>query len=63
MSTANTTALRADAERSESILSRIPANRWGEPEDLKGPAVLHASDAGAYVHGNVFTVDGGWMCW
>jgi len=62
IATANTTALRADAERSESILSRIPAGRWGEPEDFKGPAVFLSSDAAAYVHGTVFTVDGGWMC-
>ncbi|MEO7443950.1 MAG: SDR family oxidoreductase, partial [Ferruginibacter sp.] len=62
IATANTTALRDDTERNESILSRIPAGRWGEPEDLKGPAVFLASDAAAYVHGTVFTVDGGWMC-
>jgi 2-deoxy-D-gluconate 3-dehydrogenase len=59
IATANTSALRADAERSEAILSRIPAGRWGEPEDFKGPAVFLSSDAAAYVHGTVFTVDGG----
>lgn len=62
IATANTAALRADEERSDAILSRIPAGRWGQPEDFKGPAVFLASDAAAYVHGTVFTVDGGWMC-
>ena len=61
ISTDNTSALRADADRSRSILERIPAARWGEPEDFKGPAVFLASDAAAYVHGTVLTVDGGWM--
>ncbi len=61
ISTDNTEALRADADRSRSILERIPAGRWGEPEDFKGPAVFLASDAAAYVHGTVLTVDGGWM--
>ena len=61
ISTDNTEALRADADRSRSILERIPAGRWGEPEDFKGPAIFLASDAAAYVHGTVLTVDGGWM--
>ncbi len=61
ISTDNTEALRADANRSRSILERIPAGRWGEPEDFKGPAVFLASDAAAYVHGTILTVDGGWM--
>jgi len=61
ISTDNTAALRADEDRSTSILSRIPANRWGEIEDFKGPAVFLASEAGAYVHGTILTVDGGWM--
>lgn len=62
ISTANTSALRADAERSETILGRIPAGRWGEHDDFKGPVVFLSSDASAYVHGTIFTVDGGWMC-
>ncbi|ADY52734.1 2-deoxy-D-gluconate 3-dehydrogenase [Pseudopedobacter saltans DSM 12145] len=61
ISTDNTEALREDADRSASILSRIPAGRWGEPEDFKGPVVFLASKAGDYVHGTVLTVDGGWM--
>ena len=61
IATDNTAALRADEDRSQSILSRIPASRWGTPEDFKGPAVFLASDAGAYVHGTILTVDGGWM--
>lgn len=61
ISTDNTEALRADADRSRSILERIPAGRWGEPGDFKGPAVFLASDAAAYVHGTILTVDGGWM--
>ncbi|GGG98986.1 2-deoxy-D-gluconate 3-dehydrogenase [Parapedobacter pyrenivorans] len=61
ISTDNTEALRADADRSRSILERIPAGRWGEPKDFKGPAVFLASDAAAYVHGTTLTVDGGWM--
>ncbi len=61
ISTDNTTALREDKERSASILGRIPAGRWGEPEDFKGPVVFLASDASNYVHGTILTVDGGWM--
>ena len=61
ISTDNTTALRADADRSKSILDRIPAGRWGEPEDFKGPAVFLASSASDYVNGTILTVDGGWM--
>jgi 2-deoxy-D-gluconate 3-dehydrogenase len=61
ISTDNTTALREDKERSASILGRIPAGRWGEPEDFKGPVVFFASDASNYVHGTILTVDGGWM--
>ena len=59
--TNNTEALRADPVRSKSILERIPAGRWGEPQDIKGPIVFLCSDAGAYVHGAVLLVDGGWM--
>ncbi len=61
IATDNTTALRADTDRSRSILERIPAGRWGEPEDFKGPAVFLASGAAAYVHGTVLMIDGGWM--
>lgn len=59
--TDNTEALRKDEERSKSILSRIPANRWGTPDDFKGAVVYLASKAADYVHGELLTVDGGWM--
>ena len=61
ISTDNTTALREDKDRSASILGRIPAGRWGEPQDFKGPVVFLASEASNYVHGTILTVDGGWM--
>jgi 2-deoxy-D-gluconate 3-dehydrogenase len=61
ISTDNTEALRNDPVRSKSILDRIPAARWGEPDDFKGPAVFLASAAASYVHGTILTVDGGWM--
>jgi 2-dehydro-3-deoxy-D-gluconate 5-dehydrogenase len=61
VSTDNTEALRNDPQRSVAILSRIPANRWGEPEDLKGAVVFLASAASDYMHGSILTVDGGWM--
>ncbi|MBN8821908.1 MULTISPECIES: SDR family NAD(P)-dependent oxidoreductase [unclassified Spirosoma] len=61
IATNNTAALRADPDRSKSILDRIPAGRWGDPSDFKGPVVFLASEAGAYVHGTLLTVDGGWM--
>ena len=61
ISTDNTEALRKDPVRAESILSRIPAGRWGEPEDFKGPAVFLASSASDYMSGSVMLVDGGWM--
>lgn len=61
IATANTKPLREDAERAESILARIPAGRWGEPNDFKGPAVFLCSEASAYVHGAVLFIDGGWM--
>ncbi len=61
VATKNTEALRADEARSEQILSRIPAGRWGEPDDFKGPAVFLASQASNYVHGATLLVDGGWM--
>ncbi|NCT83678.1 MAG: 2-dehydro-3-deoxy-D-gluconate 5-dehydrogenase KduD [Comamonadaceae bacterium] len=59
--TANTAALRADEERQRQILERIPAGRWGRAQDLGGAAVFLASDASAYVHGQVLAVDGGWL--
>ena len=59
--TNNTEALRADEGRNRDILARIPAGRWGDPSDLAGAAVFLASDASAYVHGTILTVDGGWM--
>lgn len=61
ISTDNTAALRADAERSSSILERIPAGRWGTPADLAGAAVFLASPASDYVNGHVLVVDGGWL--
>ena len=59
--TDNTEALRNDPTRSQQILARIPAGRWGKVEDFKGPVIFLASDAAAYVHGAILLVDGGWM--
>jgi 2-deoxy-D-gluconate 3-dehydrogenase len=56
-----TSALREEEERSAALLSRLPAGRFGEPEDLKGAAVFLASDAADYVHGTILPVDGGWL--
>ena len=61
MRTENTRPLFQNEERRNSILERIPAGRWGEPEDVCGPAVFLASSASDYVHGHVLVVDGGWM--
>lgn len=61
MSTDNTSALREDAIRSRQILERIPAGRWGEPQDLAGAVVFLCSYASDYVHGHVLVVDGGWL--
>ncbi len=61
IATDNTEALRNDQERSELILGRIPAGRWGEPEDFKGPIIFLASAASDYMSGEVMVVDGGWM--
>jgi 2-deoxy-D-gluconate 3-dehydrogenase len=59
--TNNTAALRADPVREPAILARIPAGRWGQPQDLGGAAVFLASRASDYVHGVVLPVDGGWL--
>jgi 2-dehydro-3-deoxy-D-gluconate 5-dehydrogenase len=59
--TDNTQPLRDDPERSAAILERIPAGRWGEPEDVAGATVFLASSASDYVHGIVLPVDGGWL--
>ncbi|HMP95044.1 MAG TPA: SDR family oxidoreductase, partial [Phnomibacter sp.] len=61
IATDNTEALRNDPDRSASILGRIPAGRWGTPDDFKAPAVFLASQASDYVHGTILLVDGGWM--
>jgi 2-dehydro-3-deoxy-D-gluconate 5-dehydrogenase len=61
MATDNTAPLRADKQRSESILARIPAGCWGEPADLKGIVVFLASPASDYMHGAIVPVDGGWL--
>jgi 2-dehydro-3-deoxy-D-gluconate 5-dehydrogenase len=61
IATRNTAALRDDETRNREILSRIPAGRWGAPEDLGGAAVFLASSASDYVHGAVLAVDGGWL--
>jgi 2-deoxy-D-gluconate 3-dehydrogenase len=61
MATENTAPLRADPVRSKAILERIPAGRWGEPEDLKGIVVFLASEAASYLNGSIVPVDGGWL--
>ncbi len=61
IATDNTSQLRDDPERSAAILSRIPANRWGTPEDMAGAYVFLSSSASDYVNGTIITVDGGWM--
>jgi 2-dehydro-3-deoxy-D-gluconate 5-dehydrogenase len=61
MATENTSALRADQQRAQAILERIPAGRWGEPADLQGAVVYLASPASNYVTGSILCVDGGWM--
>lgn len=61
VATDNTAALRADPERNPAILARIPASRWGVPDDFKGLAVFLASSASDYMHGSIVLVDGGWM--
>jgi 2-deoxy-D-gluconate 3-dehydrogenase len=59
--TDNTQALQDDPDRSAAILERIPAGRWGVPEDFSGPVVFLSSSASDYMHGAIVTVDGGWM--
>ncbi|OGU29907.1 MAG: 2-deoxy-D-gluconate 3-dehydrogenase [Ignavibacteria bacterium GWA2_35_9] len=61
IATDNTKALREDPVRNQAILNRIPAARWGKPEDLMGTIVFLCSDASNYLNGSVVTVDGGWM--
>lgn len=61
MATNNTQQLRADSERNQEIIDRIPAGRWGTPNDLKGPVVFIASPASDYIHGYTLAVDGGWL--
>ncbi|MFO7445607.1 MAG: SDR family oxidoreductase [Ignavibacteriaceae bacterium] len=61
IATDNTRALREDPVRNKAILDRIPAGRWGKPEDLMGTVLFLCSDASSYLNGTVITVDGGWM--
>ena len=61
ISTDNTEALRNNPERSTAILARIPAGRWGQPDDFKGPIVFLCSEASSYMNGGTMLVDGGWM--
>jgi 2-deoxy-D-gluconate 3-dehydrogenase len=61
MATDNTKALREDPARCKAILDRIPAGRWGEPDDLQGVAVFLASPASDYMSGYTVAVDGGWL--
>lgn len=61
MATDNTAALRADEKRNSDILDRIPAERWGTPQDVAGPVVFLSSDAACYVNGYTLAVDGGWL--
>ena len=61
MATNNTTQLRNDSNRNDAILERIPAGRWGTPEDMYGAAIFLASDASAYMNGFTNAVDGGWL--
>ena len=61
MATNNTAQIRDDEKRNDEILGRIPAGRWGTPDDMKGAVVFLASDAASYVNGFTIAVDGGWL--
>lgn len=61
IATANTAPIRADAERNKAIVDRIPAGRWGQPEDIAGTAVFLSSAASDYINGAIINVDGGWQ--
>ncbi|MEZ5767934.1 MAG: 2-dehydro-3-deoxy-D-gluconate 5-dehydrogenase KduD [Paracoccaceae bacterium] len=61
IATNNTSALRADPDRNQAILDRIPAGRWGDPADIGGTAAFLCSEAARYIHGAVLNVDGGWL--
>ena len=61
IATNNTAALQADADRNRSIMERIPAGRWGSPDDMGGAAVFLASSASDYVQGHILADDGGWL--
>lgn len=61
MATNNTQQLREDADRNKEIVDRIPAGRWGTPDDLQGPVVFLASSASDYINGYTLAVDGGWL--
>lgn len=61
IATDNTAALQADPDRNASIVARIPAGRWGRPEDIAGPTVFLCSPEADYINGHILTVDGGWM--
>jgi 2-deoxy-D-gluconate 3-dehydrogenase len=63
MATELTAMLRSDRDRAETMLARIPAGRWGEPEDLAGAVIFLCSHAADYVHGTVLPIDGGWLSW
>jgi 2-deoxy-D-gluconate 3-dehydrogenase len=61
MVTDNTAPIRQDENRTSSITERIPAGRWGTPDDVKGPTIFLASTASDYLNGHILCVDGGWM--
>ncbi|MDF0601658.1 SDR family oxidoreductase [Psychromarinibacter sp. C21-152] len=61
VATDNTAALQSDPEREAQLMARVPAGRWGRPEEIADPVVFLASDAARFVHGTVLSVDGGWL--